>query len=156
VAHRWGSYSRASPTWDTPLRFLHRQRRINLIAGGRTVSDDSRASGPDHVLAADWISLGDLHCFLWLTSFYVAYSFDDSDWLAIQAGLETLQTEADVFSYPIDGRPALEISLGKNPGVDEVTFTITAQPGQQDQSHQALAIRIGTIVETLYHASRPW
>jgi hypothetical protein len=51
------------------------------------------------MIAAGWISLGDLHCFLWLTSYYVGYSFDDSDWLAIQTGLERLHTEDDRFAY---------------------------------------------------------
>ncbi len=72
----------------------------------------------DHVLAASWIWLENLRLFLELTSHYVSYNFDDSDWQAIQTGLDTLHAEADTYSYPIIGQTQLDITLSKEGGPD--------------------------------------
>jgi AcrR family transcriptional regulator len=95
----------------------------------------------DHVLAAGWIWLENLRVFLELTSHYVSYSFDDSDWQAVRTGLEAPHAEADTYSYPIIGQAQLNIALTKNPGGDEVTLKITSQPDQR------LATRITTLMD---------
>jgi hypothetical protein len=46
---------------------------------------------PDTVLAGSWTWHPNLRRFLELVSFYAGYSFDGSDWLAIENGLEGLQ-----------------------------------------------------------------
>lgn len=95
----------------------------------------------DHVLGSGWIWLASLRRFLELTSRYASYDFGDSDWQAIQAGLEALRAETDTFSYPIVGRPELAVTVSKNPGGDEVTLQVTGRPDQ------VLATRIATLMD---------
>ena len=83
----------------------------------------------DHVLAASWIWLENLRLFLELTSHYVSYNFDDSDWQAIQTGLDTLHAEADTYSYPIIGQTQLDITLSKK--VDRRKSGEVGEPGPQ-------------------------
>jgi hypothetical protein len=84
----------------------------------------------DHVLASGWIWLTNVRRFFTLASFYVSYDFDDLDWQAIEAGIEALHTETDMFSYPISGRQELAINLSKDPGGDELTLNITGRPDE--------------------------
>jgi hypothetical protein len=95
----------------------------------------------DHVLGSGWIWLDHLRRFLELTSHYVRYDFGDSDWLAIQAGLDALHGETDTFTYRIIGQLPLTITLAKNPDGDEVTLTIISR------ADQPLATRIATLID---------
>lgn len=82
----------------------------------------------DEVLAGGWIWITSLRQFLELVSFYVHYRFDDLDWQAIQAGLDTLTSENDTFSYLIAGQRELSLTISKDPYGDEVTVQITGRP----------------------------
>jgi hypothetical protein len=98
---------------------------INPRPGRRPGHQPPRA---DTVLAGSWIWDASLRRFLELVSFYVSYGFDESDWLAIQAGLDGLTGENDTFEYPIIGRPELHVTLGKNPNGHEISITLTGRP----------------------------
>lgn len=95
----------------------------------------------DQVLASGWIWLANVRRFFEFASSYVSYGFDDSDWLAVEAGIEALQAEADAFSYPVAGRQDLTVSLGRDPGGDEVTVRITGRPDR------LLGARLGALMD---------
>ena len=80
------------------------------------------------MLASGWIWLANMRRFFELAGSYVGYGFDDSDWLAVEAGIEALQAEAGTFSYPVAGQQELTVSLGRDPGGDEVTVRIKGRP----------------------------
>jgi hypothetical protein len=81
------------------------------------------------VLAGSWIWHSDLRPFFELVSFYAGYSFDESDWLAIESGLEGLASEDQTFDYPIIGRQELSVSLSTDPNSGhEISVKITGRP----------------------------
>jgi hypothetical protein len=83
----------------------------------------------DTVLAGNWIWRSNLRRFLELVSFYVGYGFDESDWLAIQAGLDALTSARPAFDYPIIGRQQLAVSLSLDPDSGhEISVKITGRP----------------------------
>jgi hypothetical protein len=83
----------------------------------------------DAVLAGSWIWHSSLRRFLELVSSYVDYSFDESDWLAIEAGLDALTGENQAFDYPIIGRQELSVSLSTDPNSGyEISVKITGRP----------------------------
>lgn len=98
-------------------------------------------AGRDQVLGSGWIWLANVRRFFELAGSYVSYGFDDSDWLAVDAGIEALQDEAGVFSYPVAGRQVLTVSLGRDPGGDEVTVRITGRPDR------LLGARLGALMD---------
>jgi hypothetical protein len=97
--------------------------------------------GNDEVLASNWIWATSLRRFLELVSSYVDYRFDDLDWQAIQAGLDTLASENDTFSYPMAGQKELHLTISKDSGGDEVLVRIT---GRQDR---LLGARIAGLMD---------
>ena len=97
-------------------------------------------AGHDQVLASGWIWLANVRRFFELAGSYADYGFDDSDWLAVEAGIEALQAEADAFSYPVAGQQELAVSLGRDPGGDEVTVRVTGRPDR------LLGARLGALI----------
>lgn len=95
----------------------------------------------DHPLAGGWIWAANLRRFLELTASYVSYQFDDLDWQAIEAGIEALTTEAETFTYPIVGQQELNVTLGRDPGGDEISLKITGRP------ERLLAARITGLID---------
>lgn len=95
----------------------------------------------DQVLGSGWIWLANVRRFFELAGSYVSYEFDDSDWLAVEAGIQALEAEADGFSYPVAGQQALTVSLGRDPGGDEVTVRITGRPDR------LLGARLGALMD---------
>ena len=93
------------------------------------------------MLASGWIWLANVRSFFELASFYVDYGFDDSDWLAVEAGIEALQAEADAFSYPVAGRQELAVTLSRDPGGDEVAVKVTGRPDR------LLGARLSTLMD---------
>src|SRR5262249_13748167 len=80
----------------------------------------------DAVLAGSWVWHSNLRRFLELVSFYAGYRFDESDWLAIEAGLNALASENQAFDYPIAGRQELGVSLSTDPSSgDEISVKVT-------------------------------
>jgi hypothetical protein len=73
--------------------------------------------------------------------FAVAYRFDDSDWLAVEMGIEALQSDGEAFSYPMAGQQELAVSLGRDPGGDEITARVTGRPDR------LLGARLGAIMD---------
>jgi hypothetical protein len=98
-------------------------------------------AGRDQVLGSGWIWLANVRRFFELAGSYVSYGFDDSDWLAVEAGIEALEAKAGVFSYPVAGQQALTVSLGRDPGGDEVTVRITGRPDR------LLGARLGALMD---------
>jgi hypothetical protein len=106
---------------------------------------------PGTELAGSWIWHFNLRRFLELVSFYAGYSFDDSDWLAVEAGLQELNGENETFVYPIMGRPELRVSLSTDPGSGaEVTVRITGRPDR------ILGARISGLIDAYQHPSGPF
>jgi hypothetical protein len=103
----------------------------------------------DAVLAGGWISDSNLRRFLDLVSFYAGYSFDQSDWLAIEAGLEALAGETETFDYPIIGRQELGVSLSIDPNSDVLMVEITGRPDR------LLGARIDGLVDAYEYPDRP-
>ena len=95
----------------------------------------------DQVLASGWIWLANVRRFFEFANSYASHGFDDSDWLAVEAGIEALQAEADAFSYLVAGRQGLTVSLRRNPGGDEVTVRITGRPDR------LLGARLGALMD---------
>jgi hypothetical protein len=77
---------------------------------------------PDTALAGSWIWHANLRPFLELVSIYAGYSFDEADWLAVEAGLEARASERETFDYPIIGRQELGVSVSTDPGVSDLAI----------------------------------
>jgi hypothetical protein len=103
----------------------------------------------DTVLAGSWIWHTNLRPLLELVSFYAGYSFDEADWLAIEAGLEALASEKETFEYPIIGRQELGVSLSTDPSSDyEISVKITGRPDA------LLGARISGLIDAYQHPDR--
>jgi low temperature requirement protein LtrA len=95
----------------------------------------------DELLAGNWIWASNLRRFLELVSSYAGYHFDHPDWQAIQAGLDTITSNQDTFSYPLTGQRPLTLMISKDPGSDEVSVQVT---GRQDR---LLGARIAALTD---------
>ncbi|MEV4601339.1 hypothetical protein AB0K15_28555 [Amycolatopsis sp. NPDC049253] len=91
-------------------------------------------------LASGRLVPGRLRSFLELTSGYVGYEFDDSDWLAITTALD----QEGAVDYPLVGKAPLTARL-ETDEADHVIVTITGQP------ELALRIRLTTLLDALTH-----
>ncbi|MEU4671645.1 hypothetical protein AB0F91_27625 [Amycolatopsis sp. NPDC023774] len=89
-------------------------------------------------LASGWLAPGRLRSFLELTSGYVGYEFDDSDWLAITTALD----QEGTVDYPLVGKTPLTARLEIDEA-DHIIVTITGQP------ELALRIRLTTLFDAL-------
>jgi low temperature requirement protein LtrA len=84
----------------------------------------------EELLAGNWIQVSNLRRFSELVSSYAGYRFDHPDWQAIQAGLDTVTSDNNTFTYPLTGQRALTLLLSKGPASDEVSVQIA---GRQDR-----------------------
>ena len=72
----------------------------------------------------------------------VGYKFQDSDWRAIDTGLEGTDAEAKrVFDYPLVGRTPVQLLLARHAGAEPVMVTVL---GNLDD---VLAARIETALD---------
>ncbi len=87
---------------------------------------------PFEIKAADnWIYSENTRPVLDAISFWIGYSFDESDWLAVENGLANSDIEAGRwFRYPLIGSPPVEIAFAKDPNADPITVEVwlTAAP----------------------------
>ncbi|WP_033327900.1 hypothetical protein [Streptomyces yerevanensis] len=77
---------------------------------------------------AGWIWGRNLRAFLELLSGYAGYAFDETDWEAIEAGVQDTDDEAPDgwYSYPLVGTSAtLEVALAQAVGGEEVSVSVT-------------------------------
>jgi low temperature requirement protein LtrA len=81
-------------------------------------------------LVGSWIQASNLCRFLEIVSSYVGYRFDHRDWQAIQASLDTVTSDNNIFSYELTGQRALTLTLSKGLASDEVSVQIA---GRQDR-----------------------
>jgi hypothetical protein len=84
----------------------------------------------NELLAGNWIWASNLRRFSELVSSYAGYRFDHQDWQAIQAGLDTITSDHDTFSYPLNGQRALTLTISKDPDRDAVSVQITGRQGR--------------------------
>jgi hypothetical protein len=115
--------------------------RIVALAGSRRAPTRRwRAAGSGNA---------NLRPFLELVSFYAGYSFDEADWLAVEAGLEALASEMETFDYPIIGRLQLGVSLSTDPNSGyEISVKITGRPDR------LLGARISGLIDPYQHPDR--
>ncbi|MFF3915749.1 hypothetical protein ACFYZB_20040 [Streptomyces sp. NPDC001852] len=76
---------------------------------------------------AGWIWGRNLRAFLELLSRYAGYAFDETDWKAIEAGVQHTNDEAPNgwYSYPLVGTSAtLEVVLAQAVGGEEVSVSV--------------------------------
>jgi hypothetical protein len=60
-----------------------------------------------------WLKQENLKGFLLMISEVVDYRFEDSDWGALQVGLESPSEENDWFDYPLIGRVSLRVEISR-------------------------------------------
>ncbi|MFD6419882.1 hypothetical protein [Streptomyces sp. NPDC060194] len=75
-----------------------------------------------------WIWGRNLRTFLELLSRYAGYTFDETDWETIEAGIQNTDDEAPDgwYSYPLVGTHAtLEVTLAHAVGGEEVSIKVT-------------------------------
>ena len=92
-----------------------------------------------------WVLLGNLRVLMFWVAYYVGYSFEDSDWAAVQAALPATNSEqaSGWFDYPLIGSPPLRVWLAQTPGDTPVSIRIT---GDMDPSLEA---RFETLIHVL-------
>ena len=80
------------------------------------------ASFDIRVVDNNWVYSNNVRPLLEAFSFWAGYSFDDSDWLAVDDGLSSTNVEAAKwFRYPLIGSElSLEVGLAADPGADPV------------------------------------
>jgi hypothetical protein len=92
-----------------------------------------------------WVWQGNVEPLLRWVSHYVGYSFDQTDWQAVQVALPS--TNADTadgwYEYPLVGTPPLTVSLARNVDALPVMVRIVGE------MHQVLEARIDTLVSVL-------
>ena len=92
-----------------------------------------------------WVWPGNVKPLLRWISFYVGYSFDDSDWQTIEAALSTTDSEAadGWYDYPLQGTVPLQVYLAQEVGASPVMVRVvgTMDPG--------LETRIDTLIRVL-------
>ncbi|MEU8604731.1 hypothetical protein [Streptomyces parvulus] len=74
-----------------------------------------------------WIWGRNLRAFLELLSRYAGYTFDETDWVTIEAGIQDTDDEAPDgwYSYPLVGTLAtLEVALAHAVGGEEVSIRV--------------------------------
>jgi hypothetical protein len=75
-----------------------------------------------------WIWDRNLRALLELLSRYSGYTFDESDWETVEAGVQDTDDEAPDgwYSYPLVGTSAtLEVALAQAVGGEEVSVSVT-------------------------------
>jgi len=89
-----------------------------------------------------WIWTENLRPFLVELGRLTGYGFDDSDWIAVEYGIQGTDSEAGPwFSYPV-GR--IRVRLALEPGVDEIAKRCSSE--QQRLKHEGPSpVRLGGL-----------
>lgn len=76
-----------------------------------------------------WVFPESVRPLLSALSFWIGYSFDDLDWVAVENGLVTTNVEADQrFRYPLIGpKVPLEVSMALDPGAQPIFVAVWSQ-----------------------------
>lgn len=92
-----------------------------------------------------WILPGNLRTFMFWLAHYVDYSFDESDWAAVQAALPATNSEQATgwYDYPVLGSPPLRVWLAHTPGDTPVSVRVTGDLGL------ILSARFETLIHVL-------
>jgi hypothetical protein len=92
-----------------------------------------------------WILPGNLRTLMFWVAHYVGYSFDDSDWAAVQAALPATNSEqaSGWYDYPLLGSPPLRVWLANTPGDTPVSVRVTGDLGL------ILSARFETLIHVL-------
>jgi hypothetical protein len=92
-----------------------------------------------------WVWPSNVEPLLRWVSLYVGYSFDLTDWQAVEAALPA--TDADAadgwYDYPLAGTPPVQVNLAQNVGALPVMVRVV---GEMDP---VLEARIDTLVSVL-------
>ena len=92
-----------------------------------------------------WIMPGNLRSLMFWLAYYVGYSFDESDWEAVQAALPATNSEqaSGWYDHPVLGSPPLRVWLARTPGDTPVSVRVT---GELDL---ILSARFETLIHVL-------
>ncbi|MCP4086985.1 MAG: hypothetical protein GY745_18325 [Actinomycetia bacterium] len=95
-------------------------------------------------VASNWVVPGNLGPLLESLSRWVGYGFDESDWLAVEAGLRDSDIEAEKWlEYPLMGEPVLQVRVAREPQADPVTVEVRSA----EQVEEELRVRIAAALE---------
>ncbi|MGV9288263.1 hypothetical protein [Streptomyces sp. NPDC003719] len=95
---------------------------------------------------AGWIWGRNLRTFLELLSRYAGYSFDETDWESVEAGVQDTDDETPDgwYSYPLVGTLAtLEVALAHAVGGEEVSVRVAGAEARD------LQLRTDTLLSAL-------
>ncbi len=119
-----------------------RWRTLGALIDGRTASHRY----PRFVAeVGGWVWPSNVEPLLRWVSLFVGYSFDDSDWQALEAALPSTDAEAadGWYDYPLMGTPPVQVYLARNVGASPVMVRVV---GTMDP---VLEARIDTLVSVL-------
>jgi hypothetical protein len=95
-------------------------------------------------VVATWVWPENLRALAEVLSRWTAYPFDDSDWSGLRGGIDGTDTDAGKwFSYPLRGRPAIEMVVARNDGDEAISVRVLAGESASDE----LRTRIGAAAE---------
>lgn len=95
------------------------------------------------VLASTWVFPPNVRPLAAFLSHLVNYRFDDTDWAAIDFGIESSDSERGVwFTYPLHGELRVELALAAEPEAEPVHVQVRSDEDVEPE----LLIRIETTL----------
>jgi hypothetical protein len=92
-----------------------------------------------------WILPGNVRTLMFWVAYYVGYSFEDTDWAAVEAELPATNSDqaSGWYDYPVIGSPPLRVWLAQAPGDTLVSVRVA---GDMDP---VLEARFETLIHLL-------
>lgn len=85
-------------------------------------------------IVATWVWPENLRPFVEMLGRWTGHAFDDIDWVGLGHGIEGTDSDADEwFSYPLDGRPAIEIVAARNEGDEPISVRVLTVAGASEE-----------------------
>jgi hypothetical protein len=92
-------------------------------------------------MVADWIYEENLKPLLETVSGFVAYSFDESDWVAVSTGsLNTSDEKNEWYEYRLIGSQTVDVKIAADPGSCVVFVQLQGEPGIEEKIEVAISI----------------
>lgn len=107
------------------------------------------ADDPGRVLGSGWIFESNLLPLCESIAEFAEYTFDESDWLAIETALPTTDVErSDWYEYPLVGPVPLTLFVAADPGSCVVFVRIAGNPDSRLRAQIETAMTIFARWET--------
>ena len=75
----------------------------------------------------NWLKRDSLMGFLVALSALIEYSFDNSDWGAVEAGLESGSDHSPWFTYPLVGQETLQVTISKQVEEGDIDVRVSVE-----------------------------